>query len=177
MLCSGWGRLVMWAKQQFGNVLTARPSHRAFMSKATLAVTGALVLVHSIFGCCGDHMHFGQSPNSSSCCSSKQATSSACTGHSHRQTKPAKTSGGQVLEQQNPTDSHQHQCLHDSCQWIVQRDSADAVSHLMDIACMHAAIQSATEALLDLANGGLSEPAHAFAPPLRLHLRVGVLLI
>lgn len=167
----------MWAKQQFADVFTARPSHRAFMSKATIAVTGALVLVHSIFGCCGDHMHFGQTPKSLSCCNSEHATSSVCTGHGHRHTTPAKTSDGQALEQQSPADSHEHQCRHDSCQWIVQRDSAAAISHLMDIACLHAATQSTTDVLLDLAINGFSEPARAFAPPLRLHLRMGVLLI
>jgi hypothetical protein len=80
--------------------------------------------------------------------------------------------GGENNSDPRPT----HQCRHDSCQWIVQKDAAPA-GDLIQLAYLPANTQAdngVTACPLTIAQP-LSRLASAL--PVRLHLWVGVLLI
>jgi hypothetical protein len=117
----------------------------------------AVVLAHSLFGCCA---HGGE----------PRADAAVCCPHEAEQPSPA----GEA------TDSHRgpdHACPHDACQWVVQKQLSSDLQGSLESADWLPPIGvdlSLLTADRVVARGPVLPGA---APPVRLHLRVGVLLI
>jgi hypothetical protein len=173
----GW--TMVSSKQEFlrstGKGKTRYP--HSTMSRLTALITGFQVLAHSVIGCCA-HSTSNQVECPSRYCQHAAAYAPSQCAHQHSRalnnncTGPRSSSSGTHDSGERPI----HHCPHDACKWVVQKDvirSAD----VMQIAYFSAITQATC---LD-ADGPVafveSSYSPIFAPPMRLHLWVGVLLI
>lgn len=147
------------------------------MSRLTALITGFQVLAHSVIGCCA-HSTPNQVESASRCC---QRAAVYAPHQCAYQRSCASDSGCPALcasssENHNSGQQPVHHCPHDACQWVVQKDIAPTAD-VLQMAYLSAITQAAH---LD-ADGpvAFAESTYApiFAPPMRLHLWVGVLLI
>ena len=158
-----------------------QPRRRVYMKRLTALITGLQVLSHAIFGCCADSSH-GRDVSaagracSQSCCSSM----SCCASQKVRpQADGVDGPGPDGAAPRKPTSPEPtHQCPHDGCEWIDQKDGAPPVSQLVELAYLPPAAlcdyQTVRAVSTDMLRDGAAQD---FSPPVRLHLRLNVLLI
>jgi hypothetical protein len=151
---------------------------RSFMSRITVLITVFQVLLHSIVGCCADAAHATSATAPISCCHSVASSSSTSISPCQRHTGACgRTTGKSSDCQISSPDSH-HQCCHDSCQWISQENPGQSISVLLIAAylrTLNAPPLVASE--LSVSPAYYWTESAGFTPPMRLHLRIGVLLI
>ena len=151
---------------------------QALMKRLTVLITGLQVLAHSVMGCCAHEERASAGCIHPGYCQS--AGESAPCEHSHgRRTSSvdgACASMSTADGTQNSDPRQEHQCPHDACQWIVQKD-VTAAGQLIQMAYVSAIAQA--DSCVSCALLTLVQPATppTFAPPVRRHLWVGVLLI
>jgi hypothetical protein len=137
------------------------------MKSLIAIVTGLHVLAHGIFGCC-DHGLAKSSPTGKPC---------ACHhAHDHDHEGPSPSSRGAAVEE-IPSQAP-HQCVHASCHWLAI--SAGASVKPLDFSSPIPFVAIVTRGG-ETSQTGIFWPemaaARSSAPPLRLHLALGVLLI
>lgn len=168
------------SQQEFSRSLAAgeKRRRRILMKRLMLLLTGLQVFAHSVFGCCAHTEHTRADFTSAGCCHQAIDSAPCAPAHRHRacathgHSASPVVAGGEKNSDPRPT----HQCRHDSCQWIVQKDAAPA-GDLIQLAYLPAYTEAnccATARPLTIA-----QPLNrlASALPVRLHLWVGVLLI
>ena len=149
------------------------------MNQLTVATTALLVLAHSVFGC--DTLSLqSEACNAPQLClasehhvhASQGSRTLNCHGNGH-ETDTADDHSNQESPQRD------HSCRHDQCQWIVSKADSSANFQQLDSSLAASFCSSATMAPSSLPSEAIFMRAGAssFAPPLRLHLRLGVLLI
>jgi hypothetical protein len=135
--------------------------------KSLIAIlTGLHVLAHGIFGCC-NHGLVASSPAAKPC---------AC-HRAHHDHHVSPSSSRDVADEQLPSRAP-HQCAHSSCHWLTGNagpsisppDFSVPVSFVAILPMRGLAMQAAEFRPADILGP-------SFAPPLRLHLALGVLLI
>ena len=132
-------------------------------------ITAFYVLVHGIFGCCGDlSAHAGQAS-----CSSAVAQSDEVPTHHHGSTEPP-------CQGSHSAPGTPHECVHASCQWLNARTvCADELFHtdwnqpalLSETASEFTSAEAASPSLC------IDPPGRFAAHTMRLHLAISVLLI
>ena len=135
------------------------------MNRLIAAITGLHVLVHGIFGCC-DH----------GLAASRAAVPCHC-HHAHHGDHTKSAGGHDLAEHKSPVQGP-HECVHTSCHWL----SGDASPRVGELDFFSAApLDTLRPASTSLTAAAEFLPADilgtSFAPPLRLHLAFGVLLI
>ncbi len=154
-------------------------------------ITALHVLAHGVFGCCSHHSHHtsGQADDIAvaDCCSSarENCAEHEHLGHCHHHTastdeasEATQGDGYITLCESKSLPQGHHQCPHASCQWVAPETAAALAFLTLDhdqVFCTTIALTNrfATAIERTVAN----EELHTFAPPLRLHLSLGVLLI
>jgi hypothetical protein len=82
------------------------------------------------------------------------------------------------LCESNTLPQPQHQCPHDSCQWLTSEPGAAlALLDLDHCSALCTALSSASTFATAAERFEGNEQRHTFAPSLRLHLALGVLLV
>jgi hypothetical protein len=151
-----------------------------FNMRTLIAILTALhVLAHGIFGCC-DHGGAAAGTNTPACVCHHAEHGGHEHGESgdHHADDVAEPASDCLATDEESPASAPHRCIHASCYWL----AADVVvsQHTFDFNCLAAfdansaslaSALNATEFWPDSARGQVS------APPLRLHLALGVLLI
>jgi hypothetical protein len=137
-----------------------------FMKPLISIVTALHVLAHGLFGCC-DHA-VAAKPAAPHCCHCQ---------HAHASPPRAATEAAELAEHETPTRS-QHECVHDSCHWLV--GDAGLKFHLAEYSllayCITADMDTATATHAEWLRPD-SKVGAFFAPPVRLHLALGVILV
>ena len=149
------------------------------MKTLVVLVTGLHVLVHSVFGCCAHHAT-AHGARGESGCSRVAHSDGSCAYCGEHQDESAigameqHAAHGHDAQEGRPGGGHQ--CVHDSCQWIVTKDTGGAF--------LSKSFSVPLQALAPSAVGELAAPIAASgaafltsAAPLRLHLRLSVLRI
>jgi hypothetical protein len=129
------------------------------MQKTVAVITGLLVLVHSVLGCCA--LEFSHHGEASAHVSQVAAAGDASCLESTEDGQPA----------------HEHECCHVTCQWIAsggvdrveipQRDCAISSAAMQWVASFHASSDGSH----------VAEAAWGAPPPVRRYLQFGALLI
>lgn len=139
-------------------------------------LTGLSVLAHSIFGCC-DHV-VASKPNArpSCCCHGIARTNTPSTAAAKvSAASPTQTKAMADKSPISPRESHE--CKHASCHWLA--DGKASLSHVGLEYVVYVA--TPVERVIDFTKPSLFAKSHfgmpAGAPPVRLHLLVGVLLV
>lgn len=138
-----------------------------FMNPLIAILTALHVLAHGMFGCCDQTAHSFESASKPHQCVCHHADQ-----HAHASVGVAGLVG-EGLPAQSP-----HDCTHDSCHWMVG-DSAltlDLLAGSIPAMCAAAVCDAVGEAQAkaiwpDVEADSLS------APPVRLHLAIGVILV
>ncbi|MEX2091465.1 MAG: hypothetical protein WD971_02250 [Pirellulales bacterium] len=135
------------------------------MNRLIAAITGLHVLVHGIFGCCGHSLAAPRVAVPSHCCQAEHGD--------HDESASDRDHADQTPPAPGP-----HECVHAFCHWL-SGDSSPIIGELdlfgaLPLAALHSASTSLTAAAEFLPADILGT---SFAPPLRPHLALGVLLI
>jgi hypothetical protein len=130
-------------------------------------LTGLHVLAHGVFGCC-DH---------GLVVAARAETACAC-HHTHDHADEAARSGDcDAIERDAPAPAS-HECVHATCHWVAGSDGPSATTlDLVAPALMVSAALPANPALLAAEYQPDDILGRTSAPPLRLHLALGVLVI
>lgn len=167
-------------RQEFprATCICARRRRWIVMRQLTLLITGLQVLAHGVFGCCA---HEGRA--SAECAHAAycyHAGDSAPTDpvHAHQYVSTDGHAPACMAGHDRPDSDHQpqHQCPHDACQWIVQKQAAPE-GHVVPLTYLPAMAHADSGVAGNLLTVSQSAPSPTYAPPLRLHLWVCVLLI
>jgi hypothetical protein len=154
------------------------------MDKVIAFVTAVHVLMHSTFGCCSHAIFASFGAAEPHTCG--HATSAGVPrNHHHHGNAPSveahdncermTTLGNQEVPSDPLSD---HECRHDSCSWVVSTGpSMPSLAELLSTPAIVPVLTVATsfDSRADLFVG--DEGTLSLAPPLRLHLALGVLLI
>lgn len=149
------------------------------MNRLIAVITGLHVLAHSLLGCCShEGAHAASTPH---CCHSTNESGCAHQhGSDHRLEQQAADSGSCPVCISNSSGKPHHVCPHSSCQWLETKPLSpadilrwDTLAPLAIVPAARGLVASVTDAaavrdLFDVENS---------APPLRLHLVLGVLQI
>jgi hypothetical protein len=162
-------------RQQFQRIQSVLRGRRRFMNRLIVLITGLQVLAHSLFGCCV-HAHAPSSGSVPSACCPHTA---ACPQHTHQASLPSPGGSEAVtslLTQKSSNHEQEHQCPHDACQWIVQKVAGPSID-AATIAYLPMSAYVDDSACLAMREFTEREIRQSAAPPIRLHLWFGVLLI
>jgi len=155
------------------------------MYRLIIIVTGLHVLAHSIFGCC-DHA-FVAIPDSAGghACSHCVVKFIEAGRHEHSHCDAVATQNDESIHSfttdisdQQSAPHQRHECRHDSCHWLTSDASSD-----LDLPSSYFAVtcfSTISVAIASNATSGYwqeSDVGRRHAPPLRLHLALGVLMI
>jgi hypothetical protein len=149
------------------------------MNRLITIITGLHVLAHSVFGCCShDTAHAKSAPR---CCHSANIQTCA-----HQDTQSQQFSLVSPDTEASPIESvhvparQHHDCLHSSCQWLDSKPISPA--DVFDLSFN--GLISVVPCLLGLCPSPANAAGDNFlsfaensAPPLRLHLTLGVMQI
>jgi len=149
------------------------------MNRLIAIITGLHVLAHSLFGCCShEGAHAASAPH---CCHSTIENDCAHQhGLDHRLEQQAADSGFYPLLKSNSAGNPHHVCLHSSCQWLETKPLCPTdVLHLGINGTMAVVPfgNSLVDTAADAAAFSVLSDVISTAPPLRLHLALGVLQI
>ena len=152
------------------------------MNQFIVLITGLHVLAHSIFGCCAHHTALAADGQAPQCCGASDrhihAPENGGRHHAHDAigNTEAVVEGG---DESSHSPSRDHQCKHEHCKWVTSR--GDTSTDLQGIAgnLTASVVTLSTIASLAMPVSGASawESERCFAPALRSHLRLRVLLI
>jgi hypothetical protein len=135
--------------------------------KPLIAIVTALhVLAHGMFGCCDQAAH-----SSTSASTPHQCVCHHADHHAH-----ALVGVAELVETELPEQAP-HECIHDSCHWVVG-DSAFQLN-LSDVSLTAVYSSAAYNAVGEAQAQAMWPDVDAgslFAPPVRLHLALGVIL-
>lgn len=162
-----------------GQFLSARNIRKRSMAmnQVIALITSLHVLAHCIFGCCAHHgVHGG---DVQSCV---QAADERCCEHSHHCAPhgPAESAGDEYLTRSfsSPDRSH-HDCPHTGCHWLDTK--FDCAGNLLKVHLDAMTAAQCPSLHFPTANCVVAfsndSYARVAAPPLRLHLALGVLVI
>ncbi|MGD9633222.1 MAG: hypothetical protein AB7G28_08050 [Pirellulales bacterium] len=139
------------------------------MKPAILILTALHVLAHGVFGCC-DHGALAAAQSSPPCVCHR-------TDHEHAHPSHAPVKSGDRIEKHSPSPAP-HECVHASCHWLTGSAGQTIVPPL---ASMPLALGTASPVSLLAVHAAEFRPADtaasSLAPPLRLHLALGVILV
>ena len=144
------------------------------MNRVLVILTGLSILAHAIFGCC-NHAFAGKANTRSSCCCHRATRTSAPAKVSGKSDSKALSKIAFSRSQSDPTNTHE--CKHASCHWLAN----GKVNHAQIALDLTADFSAPLVA--SLARPWTSQVTTSFdvadrdAPPLRLHLTLGVLLV
>jgi hypothetical protein len=142
------------------------------MNRLIAILTGLHVLAHGVFGCCEHRLDATSPPSVAS-----PVLKTCCCHHGHQAAHPSASRANDVAERALLKRST-HPCIHSSCHWLAAAagPSVRPPNFSVPVAVVAAPLSH-----------GLSQHAASFrpdnvigrtsAPPLRLHLVVGVLLV
>lgn len=141
------------------------------MKKFIAILTGLHVLAHSVFGCCEHRLDVTPAtatPEVKTCCCHHGA-------HvvQHRSAPGASDVAAQTVPQRSS-----HQCIHSSCHWLAA--SAGRSIELLDFSVPVAIVDVQSVHGVALHSAAIPPDnvlGRTSAPPLRLHLVIGVLLV
>lgn len=141
-----------------------------FAMKCTIIILTALhVLAHGVFGCC-DHgeMAAAQSPSSCVCHHAH---------HKHGNHSHSQWAVDDRMEQNTPSPAP-HECTHASCHWMTDSAGISIVPPHASTPLVLGVASPAALLAVHAAEFCLDDEAdNSSAPPLRLHLVLGVILV
>jgi hypothetical protein len=144
------------------------------MKSLILILTALHVLAHGVFGCCG-HGWLASAAAEEHCVCQHADGHHAERAHDHHgHDAPLSASW---TDEGAPSRSP-HECVHASCHWLTGHAAASSLSMDAWMPLTRVAILPADPFSLRAAESSLSMAAASFAaPPLRLHLALGVMLV
>lgn len=151
------------------------------MNQLIVVITGLTVLAHSIFGCCDHYAALAADGQTPHCCDASDRHSHASENGRHHHAHDATENTAAVETESDGSShspSHDHQCKHEHCQWVTSKGDANA--DLQDISGDLKASFSTFSTIASLAvpiEMASGESGRCFAPALRSHIRLRVLLI
>jgi hypothetical protein len=149
------------------------------MNRLIAIITGLHVLAHTVFGCCShDTAHASAAPR---CCHSAEVQTCV---HRDTQTQqltqaPSNSDASQIESIRTPARQH-HDCVHSSCQWLESKPiSTTDVFHLSfnGLVPIVPSLIGLCSSPINVTGGYFLSDAETSAPPLRLHLALGVMQI
>lgn len=130
-------------------------------------LTGLHVLAHGVFGCC-DHGLVVTARSESAC---------AC-HHGHGHADVASLSSDCASIERGLPAPASHECVHDACHWLAGGDGPSVAPLDLSVPTLVVSAVSPINLALDVANYQPDDIlGRTSAPPLRLHLAHGVLVI
>lgn len=149
------------------------PTAVLFMKPLVIVLTAAHVLAHGVFGCCG-HGLWASAAEEHCVCQHAVGDHADWAHDHHGHDAPLSAGWG---DDDAPSRSP-HECVHASCHWVTGDVAASSLAvdswmALAPIASLPADPISLRAAELSL----FMAPVSVAAPPLRLHLALGVILV
>jgi hypothetical protein len=162
------------------------------MQLFVVLITCFHVAAHSVLGCCSHHTSgifaHGKAAGDSHCCAAScdgdHTVQLEASYHPHSGGTALALEDATRLSDSSPCNSDvpplpSHRCRHASCDWLASEsgDSSSPETYSDQLPVFLAPAAATPTFATVAANLRKAEPRHSFAPPLRLHLVVGVLLI
>lgn len=149
------------------------------MSRLISIITGLHVLAHSVFGCCShDAARANTAPR---CChSASMQTCVHLDSQVQQLTLTPMNSDASRVECVHPPGRQHHDCLHSSCQWLGSKPFSPAdVFHLSfnGLVAIVPCLAGLSLYPANVSGDYFLSVAENSAPPLRLHLALGVMQI
>lgn len=152
------------------------------MRLSITTLTAFCLVIHAIFGCCANH---AECCRASDCTANHQTDSveddgshSCCSHGKPAQSSSHCTDSASVDPVHHSSEPSKHQCSHDHCQWLVNKDCGDSlVLSLEFLALPYCRGEHLLSLLIPSVDRAAARILSATTAPLRLYLDLGVLQV